>query len=358
MSTDSRVIGLSALLVACALSAQAGTALFQASFIVHAWGNDITSGTRYPYNEDVFNAVPLGHDCRSTVPYGPNGTRNPHYCSDTIFEVGVPATGSGPLLTTESIALSQSAFGITTTGLLLSYYPYLLTYTHATFANAKGTFFAGGGPAAAGTVTKTGMGQTSGAWTIRPGENAFGGVLGMLGRYGGTHVYMVTGKPGTYEGTGSWAIVPPMGREQYAEPIEYTAMGKAIRWQNPFQVTNTYINDLNGNTSTLQARGTGSPWTTGTVTVLAKAGVFQTILKRSGFDTTSMVLTPMGGSSTVRNIQLVTPTLTHWIGPGYQTHTGQIGILELTLTPEPAALLALAAGLGVLLALRLWSRRR
>ena len=52
---------------------QAGPALFSASFIMHAWGNEITSGTLYPYNSANWDAVPLGHDCQSAYPYTPNG---------------------------------------------------------------------------------------------------------------------------------------------------------------------------------------------------------------------------------------------------------------------------------------------
>jgi len=126
-------------------------------------------------------------------------------------------------------------------------------------------------------------------------------------------------------------------------------MGKTTAWQNPFIKSNTYTNNLNGNTSALIARGTGTLWTTGMVTLYAKAGVQDTIHRRTGFDTVTA-----GG---VRNIQLVTPTLTHWVGPGFQGHTGQMGILNLTITPEPEALLMLAAGGGVL-ALLYWASRR
>jgi hypothetical protein len=349
-------IGLCAL--GFGLSAQAGPAMFNASFIMHAWGNDVTSGVAYPYNDYVFTAAPLGHDCQDAGQYTVNGATNSRWCSDAIFSVGVPATGTGTLTASSStvltpgatVALPTSAITADITGFLPTYYPYLQSNTYANFQNEAGTFFAGGGPAATGTITKTGMGQLSGTWVIKPGKNAFGGVMGLLGNYGAIAKYVVSGKAGTYEGTGTWAMVPEMGREQSVTPIGYSAMGKTTAWQNPWEKTNTYINNLNSNASALQARGTGSPWTTGTVTVLAKAGVFQTILKRTGHDTVTS-----GGA---RNIQLVTPTLTHWIGPGYQTHTGQIGILNLTITPEPEVLLLFAAGGGLLALLYRTSRRR
>jgi hypothetical protein len=354
MLVNKKVLGVALLAFGFALSAQAGPAMFQASFIMHAWGNDITSGATYPYNEYGFTAAPVGRDCQSASPYTPNGATAPRYCSPALVQQGYPATGSGTLISGGAtvggpVVLPQSAFvadGIT--GFIVTYYPYLQSWTYATFAAEAGTFFAGGGPAAAGTVVKTGMGQTTGSWYIRPGANALGGVLGILGRYGAVVKYVVSGKQGTYEGTGSWGMVPEMGRPQFSTPIGYTAMGKTL-WANPYLATNTYTNNVNGNLSALVAQGTGSPWTTGTVSAFAQAGVFQTILKRSGYDTVTA-----GG---VRNIQLVTPTLTHWIGPGFQTHTAQIGILTLQITPEPEALLLLAAG-GGLLVLLYWARRR
>lgn len=365
MLNHKKLVGVGLLVFGFALSAQAGPAMFQAAFIFHAWGNDVTSGEAYPYNEAGFTAAPLGHDCQSDDPYGPNGTPNPRYCSPAIIEAGSPVTGSGSLVlggvtVGGTVGLPTSAFvTVGQTGFLATYYPYLQSFTYATITAQAGTFFPGGGPAADGTTTKTGMGQTTGDWVIRPraGGVALGGVLGMLGRYGAIGKYVVTGKVGTYEGTSSWAIIPPMGINPYETIIGYTAMGKA-RWKNPYSKTETWVNNLNSNTSALVARGTGTRWTTGTAAVYVEAGVFQTILKRTGYDFTSMVPTAMGGASTtVRNIQLVTPVITHWIGPGFQTHTGQIGILKLSITPEPKALLLLAAG-GGLLALLYWSRHR
>jgi hypothetical protein len=142
-----------------------------------------------------------------------------------------------------------------------------------------------------------------------------------------------------------------MGIPQYNTTIGSTPMGKA-RWKNPYVKTETWVNNVNGNTSALQARGTGTLWTTGTVTAWAKAGYFTTILRRTGYDFTSGT-----GTTKVRNIQLVTPVLVHWIGPGVQTHAGHIGFINLTITPEPEALLLLAAGGGVL-ALLYWASRR
>jgi hypothetical protein len=221
---------------------------------------------------------------------------------------------------------------------------YLQSWTYATFTNLAGSFFAGGGPAAAnGVKTHTGMGHQTGRWVIRAGANGFGGALGFLGRYGLVGNFVVSGKVGTYEGTSSRVMIPDLGRPQYNTPIGYTPMGKT-RWANPYIKTNFWVNNVNSNTVAIQARGTGTLWTTGSVTVYATQGSFTTILHRAGHDT----ITPSG----VRNLQLVTPALTHWISPGSQDHTGHIGVLKLQIIPEPGAVLLLAAGATALALLR------
>jgi len=354
MSIRNRSIGFSALLIAFATSAQAGPAMFSASFIMHAFGNDVTSGTAYPNNVSTFYALPLGHWCVGTRPSTTNGSPIPQFCGLTTLRQGMPATGTGTLNvgvgSPASLKLPPSAIVASITGLLPTpYYTVLQSFTYATFTALPATFFAGGGPAfGLGTVTKTGMGQTAGSWAIREGENAFGGALGFLGRYGVVGKFFVTGKPGTYEGTSSWAMVPPIGVPQSQTLIGYTPMGK-VRWKNPYIKTETWKNNLNGNTLANQARGTGTLWTTGSVTVYATQGSFTTILHRTGYDTT----TPGG----VRNLQLVTPALTHWSRPGFEDHTGHIGILTLQV-PEPAHVALFAAGVGALVLLHRASRRR
>jgi hypothetical protein len=362
MSRHTRGILFSVLLSAIALPVRAGTAMFQASFVIHGWGNDITSGASYPYNEDLFTAVPLGCDVRDFTSYTTNGPPTYYLCGSSTARAGNPATGSGVLdtgvMSPASIVLPQSAFGITTSAVRPIYCDscQLQSTTYATFANAAGTFFAGGGPARSGTVTKTGMGQTTGSWVIRPRPGGFtlGGVLGLMGRYGAVGRYTWLGA--TYEGSSSWALIPPMGRPRYSTIIGYTPMGSKTLWANPYAKTDTWVNKANGNTSVLQARGTGTLWTTGAVAVYARAGIFPTILHRTGFDTTSMRTTSMG-TTTLRNIQLVTPVLVHWIGPGFQTHTGHIGILTLRV-PEPGRVALLTAGMGALALPRRASRRK
>jgi hypothetical protein len=351
-------IALGVFAIGIALSAQAGPAMFNASFIMRAFGNDITSGTTYPYNQEVWSAVPLGRDCQSADPYTVNGAPATRYCGSTTMMQGRPATGSGYLVTGGvttggPVGLPSSAFSVVTRGFLPTYYPYLQTHTYADFRNAAGTFFAGSGPAAGlGSVTHSGMGQQSGQWTITEGKNGLGGTLRILGKFGAHSQYVITGKVGTYEGTGSWIMVPPLGRPQYATPMSYTPMGKTTNWYNPITLPLIYVNNLNGNISTTLGRATGTEWTTGAVSVYALPGGFPTILIDSGFDTATGT-----GTTRVRNIQLVTPVITHWIGPGFQGHNAHIGILTLQITPEPGEVLLVVAGAGLLLLLYRANRR-
>jgi len=358
MLRNTRAIALGIFALGLALGAQAGPALFSGSFIWNAWGNDITSGASYPYNTNTFNAAPIGHDCQHFSPYTANGEPSSRYCPLSVLREGVPATGSGYLVTGGAtlgapIGLAPSAITITVTGFNRTYYPYIQSWTYANIANDAGSFFAGGGPAfGKGTHIKTGMGQTSGTWIIHEGARGFGGVMGLLGWYGVKSAkYIVLGKVGTYVNLDSdWNQIKPVGRVQYATPTAFTPMGKASNWLNPHTLTSAATNNVNGNMSTWVVDGWGTPWTTGSLTVYARGGYFTTILHRAGYDSVT--------SGGVRNIQLVTPTLTHWIGPGFQAHTGQIGMLTLQITPEPEAILMLAAGGGILALLYGVSRRR
>jgi hypothetical protein len=334
--------------------------MFNATFFWKAWGNDVTTGTASPYNTSRWTALPLGHDCQSAEPYSANGSPNPRYCGQTTFMQGVPGTGSGYLLTGGAtvggpIGLPTSAFHASATGFAPTYYPYLQTHTYADFVNEAGSFFAGGGAAAGkGTFTHSGMGQEAGTWIIHEGKNSFGGVMGLLGAAGAVQWrYVVTGKAGTYYGGGDWNLVGPNGRVPFATPTQFTAMGAPSNWKNPHDRPATYINNLNGNTSRTSAMGSGTPWTTGSVTLYALVGAAKTSLHAAGYDIVTG--TP---PNQVRNIQLVTPNLSHWIGTGFQQHTGHIGILTLRIVPEPTALVLLAAGAGILALLYRVSRRR
>jgi hypothetical protein len=356
-----------------ALSAQAAPELFEASFVFHAWSNDISSGTISPYTSNFWTAAPLGYDCQHAEPYTVNGDPSTRYCVPAKMAKGHPATGAWTRSigtgTPPRITMQQSDFGVqlltqtnktvpplsgTTPqccrGFLITFPPYLQSFTYATFVNAAGSFFAGGGAAAVASYNnKTGM-NGSGTWRIRAGKNAFGGVMGMLGKYGATGKYTITGKTGTYNGVSSWAMVPDIGRPLYNTIVDYDPMGNPI-YQNPFSKTDMWYKTTPKGAvkvSTILAVGSGTLWTTGQVGGFAKTGAYYTSIWRTGYDNRTA-----GGKG---NIQLVTPTLTHWLSPGYNTHTAQVGLLTLQV-PEPGAVLLLAAGSG-LLGLLYWVSRR
>lgn len=362
MRTFVRSFSVVVLGMASCIAAHTDPALFEASFIMHAVGNDTTTGASFPFNSHVFRALPRGWGCSRETPDTFNGAPMPGYCGPTTIQRGKPATGVGELYASPAVAapvaLPQSAFGITTIGLFWPYYPYLQSLTYATFVNAAGSFRTGGGPGAGkGTLIHSRKGHEQGSWIIREGSNGFGGAMGLLGRFSLKDKYVVSGKVGTYVGTMSRNMIAALGRSQYATPIGVTAMGETTAWRNPYVTTGVFTNNVNGNVQSIYARGTGTPWTTGSATVYATAGLFTTILHRQGFDATTMIVTPVG-TNTIRNLQLVSPALTHWISPGSQDHTGHIGILTLQIIPEPTALLLLAAGIGALHLVRRARHRR
>ena len=80
-----------------AADARAGPAMFQASFIMHAFGNDITTGTIFPYSTDVFSALPIGRNCRTISSYTTNGMPAPYFCGAATLQEGAAATGSGAI---------------------------------------------------------------------------------------------------------------------------------------------------------------------------------------------------------------------------------------------------------------------
>jgi hypothetical protein len=309
MIVRNHALALSMLLscAAFAASAKAGTTLYDASFLIHAFGND---------NFGYFAPMPIGGAAAGS------GT------------IPVTMTGSGPA----PVALPQSAFAVTTAAYWPIYPPTTFYWTYATFANEAGGFFAGGGPAAGkGTVSHRGNGKRAGSWFIREGENAFGGTLGLLGRQGAFAKFQIKTSgpsvpiPGTFTGTSSWDMIRALGRSQMDSLNPYTNTGMFF---NQTGGSDPYSNLVTSYTKF----GSGAPWTTGTVTVVATEGSYATSLQRSGYDTT----TPGG----VRNIQLVTPTLTHWArGHGRPfNHTGHIAILRIQLVPEPGGLAMIAVG--------------
>jgi len=358
---------LLASLVALGQDAQAGPAMFSASFLIEAIGNDVTTGTAWPYDTSTFVALPLGHACGQADPYTVSGAPSSRYCSPATLQAGQPATGPrspGPsmLSTTGAggvgagILMPKSAFGVTAAGSLRARihatyyltYSYLQSATYAAFVNDAGSFFAGNGPAASGTVIHAPTGIGRAGWVIMPGANAFGGAMGLLGKLGAVVKYVIPGGHGTWVASGSRYVAVALGRAPYATPTATTPKGKFTNWLNPHLGTRVYTNTYYTWQTDRQMRGTGTRWTTGKVTIYGfpyastPCCSFSTILHRSGYDKSA---------AGVRNIQLVTPAITHQHGY-FHVNRGHVGVIKLTIAPEPDAFLMLFLGAGVLIVLR------
>ncbi|HEY5656229.1 MAG TPA: hypothetical protein VIY27_00420 [Myxococcota bacterium] len=311
---------LAAFVFTLAGAVRAAPAMFDARFVMDTFGNDVTTGTAFPSSRSFFVQMPIAGPAKG------------------VGFVSVTPTGTGPA----PLALPRSAFRITTSTFWPIYPPTTIYVTYASFANAAGNFFAGGGPAAGvGTVHHKGDAKRVGSWFIREGAHGFGGAMGLLGRQGAYARFAITGFAGWFTGTSSWNMIRAMGRSGMDTLNPYTNTGTFVNQGLP--PTNSYSYVATMTTYTKFASGT--PWTTGSVTLYATAGTYTTILHRAGYDTT----TPGG----VRNIQLVTPGLTHWKrGHGRPAnHTGHIGILKIRLVPEPRSALLLVAGAAVLVLL-------
>jgi hypothetical protein len=181
------VIGV-VLTVGLGSSAQADPAMFQASLIIEAFGNDTTTGTYYPQTRKVFTGIPFGRRCNThtfhpqstltftdwdpdrtiIIPsYGgqvavittfggpPNPPTTPATraasCSETAIQAGAPLMGTGYAETTgatsaRTFTLLQSTIANATSGSFSYYFPYMFQLTYADLRNQTGSFFKSGGP--------------------------------------------------------------------------------------------------------------------------------------------------------------------------------------------------------------------
>ena len=341
----SLVVSTLLLTLGLAPTAQAAPEMFAASFILHARGNDISSGTAPPYTANDWTALPLGYDCQHASPYTTNGAPSSRYCTPARRQRGHPATGRtittwgrrvAPARnigtgTPPKIQLQQSDLTLNgVTGYLPTHTPYLEQHTYATIVNAAGSFVAGGGAATTYSFTTYLAG-----WAIRPGANAFGGVMGLLGKLG--HAFIIdVALSHPSSGTSSFAIMPVVGRSGTEGVTTQT----------------NYIWNKLGTPVTVVRKAHGTFWTTGRVhaSIGTDTDTPMWHSTRTGYDNR----TPGGRG----RIQLVTPTLAHRVGPmsNYHVQSAQIGMLTIQV-PEPGAVLLLAVGAGVLVVLRRTSQR-
>jgi hypothetical protein len=372
------------LILAVGTSAHAGARMYSGSLIITAFSNDTSTGTTAPFSYTNDSGFPLIGNC-NTAPFHafetlsfPNST-SPDYVftipqyggalnavdtnSDNIPDVpagctypslGDPlvgtmghmgTTGNGDArLPTNPRAIALERSGMTKVGAGASFPQgdyYLWEVHYANLRNDDGYFEEGGGD---GNFVVSHNNSVDGyrSVTQTAGSHKFGGVMKLLGSYTSLEGYQYAVTSPVYVGAFDWLWNYIGAGGQTTTMNAQGALGGAV--------TGGYIID---GTAPLYTRTAGAPttsynvaeafkWTTGTVDVTAVQGAFPTHMVRHGYDNRTVL-----GSGV---IQMVSPMLSHWVGPD-PSGTGAIGVMKLTLTPEPssAAMLAVGAvGLGLL----------
>jgi hypothetical protein len=391
------LIAITTMLVLCvAGSSQAASRMYQASLIIHAFGNP----NIMPSNTDASQAglqggIPLTGNCNTapfhaqetvTFPTVFPGTVNftiPQYggqiptidtnsdtipdvpagCRPTTNEAGDPLTGFGTLITTglnttNDTATTRAAsdprgFTIPKSALVKvksgataeNYGAYAWERHYLDLRNSNGVTFPGGANGMFGKslgVMNT-AGGGNGVLNAKHGANrsavgtkgahAFGGVMKLLGTHFSNEGYLIMGGPNISAAKFTWLF-------------DYLGHGGALM-NGKGSVTAGYFGFAGNPGYTLSA---GAPfvsnvsveawgWTTGMVTVTGMQGPFSTLVTRTGYDNR----TGMGGGA----IQMVSPMITHWTGVGAITSTAGIGVLTMNV-PEPGQWLMLASGVSML----------
>jgi hypothetical protein len=225
--------------------------------------------------------------------------------------------------------------GLRVTGLVGEFgaiYPYVYSYTYATFRNNVGVFGPGSGPGSFNLIKKQGGSVAS--INVKQGAAKFGGTMTMLGALTTKVCYYRNG--GCSLGTNNW---------------RYDAIGTSAPTKGGV-VTNGYIVTYKAyyyhtglmQLSTVDVEGSRFPWTTGSVTLTATGrGPHKTIHYTHGYDNRNTT-TPEGQGT----IQMVTPVLTRWLQPALNFETGGVGILRIKFVPEPQTWAMLIAGVSLL----------
>jgi hypothetical protein len=361
--------------------------LYSGSIVLHGFSNDTTDGTTEPFTTNVPVVVFHGLHCRTgafhakstlTLPTyyntnttaSPNGNYNvftiPNYggqvatlhtshstfvvpgCTGTTASLGHPIDGSGTMQTTGTYSTSRSVSNprgftipasdlarISTGGSFNYYFPYIFEIHYGDLRNVKGTFAAGNGAAKLAAIysnvfTYLNSPAVGGVGSIRvkAGAKKFGGTMRLLGTFysheGFKSVY------DTYVARYTWLFDMAGAQGQGSQTPAITVD------------SNFYIGRTAGFANTTTVAAYAFSWTTGTVTVTAIGGPFGSIMTRKGYDFRS----PHGGGE----IQMVSPALTRWIfGDGALAYqTAMVGILQVSVAPEPHEWMLLGAGLSML----------
>jgi hypothetical protein len=240
-------------------------------------------------------------------------------------------------------------FGLEQSGIAGSFtniYPYIYSYTYINFRNAQGAFGPGQG---VGSFTITYGGATvNGVPHVgfeaiikqkqRPaaGGNKFGGTMEMLGALTTKVCYYFA--QGCSLGQNRWRY------DAIGASGVMTAAGVVTKGYLGATYKAHYYNSVLMAQSTITVIGSRFPWTTGSITLAATGrGPGDTVHYAHGYDNRNT--TTSSGKGT---IQLVSPIMTRWSGPGGNLETGGIATLKIKFVPEPQTWAMLIAGLSLL----------
>jgi hypothetical protein len=328
-----RAVAALILTVGLASSASAEPAMFQASLDIILIGTNATPTdptTRHFH-------LPLDVVCN---PYFPGGTT----CSPAMVENGTPLTGSGTANVIGSapaaFTLPKGAIARSFSGAFPTLYPtyrgsfvsgQLYNDSVVTTSGGAGFFSAGAG---AGSLTHAYSPASHGAARIAAGARNFGGLMGLLGEVSLFRDFYFTppvaGSVPIVTGFGVVGITPVIGRSNAntANKTRHMLYYERGRYRS----------------AAYPVVATGFRWTTGKVYAYDSVGRYASQFTLAGYDNRS----PMG----LGTIQLVTPFLAHWATSPAPDHVAGIASLRIHFVPEPHAALLLAAGVGLLAALR------
>jgi hypothetical protein len=420
-------VGLLAAGLAAATTSHAGTQLFDASWTVKAFGNELSGGLG---DSEFYSAtgIPLGIVCNPSQPrchfdstpsdgmgkwqplggsvaqalhcgpwsnWGGKGTTTrpakgatptkagnvvpPLYRNDAFFtrfgmpndyscigtstdgyggkglvQQGVPVTGRWSAQTTggqnAGFSFTAAPAAIPTSGPkglrvtggvgeVGAIYPYVYSYTYATFRNNQGIFGNGAGPGDFNLPYALG-GTTVASINVKQGPAKFGGTMTMLGAL--TTKVCFYRNQGCSLGQNNWRY-DAVGTSASTSLGVVTAGDKATYKAYYYH---TALMQL----STVNVEGLRFPWTTGSVTLTAVGrGPHKTVHYHQGFDNRT-AMTPTSGTGTIGTgtLQLVSPVLTRWIQPALNFETGGIAILRIKFLPEPQGWMMLVVGISFL----------
>jgi hypothetical protein len=264
--------------------------------------------------------------------------------------LGNPVTGTWTAVTTGNVGTGGFNFnaapktgggGIRTTGVvgdIQNLFPYIYSYTYATFRHGGGSFAPSAGPGNF-TISYTMGGQRpkndgkgDAQIYVKQGQAKFGGTMRMLGAITTKVCYFRNGACSL--GENNWRY-DAAGTSAYTSGSVVTA-GYLATYKAYYYHTGLMQK------STVNVEGARFPWTTGSVTLKATGrGPHKTVHYTHGYDNR----TATTGKGT---IQLVTPLLTRWIQTGVKFETGGVGILRIKLVPEPQTWAMLVAGVLLL----------